>query len=160
NAETLAYQVSSSNIIPVGSDKYEEVLGAYLQQTWTPISEIALNGGVRLDASERYKAVPSPRFAANFGAWRGGTLKFIYSEACRAPSGNEAYSRNDSLAPADTLQPERVRSIESVLEQKLGGQRLLFGVFRSWWSNLIDLHILTQEEITQFAMQRKLPSLL
>src|SRR5262249_55404039 len=75
NADTGAYRESSSNVIPLGKDKIEEVLGAYLQQTWSPTGWFALNAGARIDASERYDPVLSPRFAANLGAWRGGTIK-------------------------------------------------------------------------------------
>ena len=54
NADTFAYRESSTNVIPqAGRDKLEEVLGAYLQQTWTPSSWLALNAGVRVDASDR-----------------------------------------------------------------------------------------------------------
>ena len=160
NADTLAYHESSTNVIPIGNDKVEEVLGAYLQQTWTPAPFIALNAGARIDASERYDPVISPRFAANLAAWRGGTIKLIYAEAFRAPSWNEAQSSNVNLLTAESLRPERVRSVEAVLEQKLGAQRVLFGVFRSWWTDLIDLHRLTTQEYIDLAAQEKLPSLL
>jgi outer membrane receptor for ferrienterochelin and colicins len=160
NADTGAYRESSTNVIPRGRDKLEEVLGAYLQQTWTPAPWFALNVGARVDASQRYDPVISPRFAANFGAWQGGTLKLIYAEAFRAPSWNEAQSQNVNLLAADDLRPERVRSVEVLLEQKLGAQRLLFGVFRSWWTDLIELHRITPDEYTRLAAENKLPSLL
>jgi outer membrane receptor for ferrienterochelin and colicins len=160
NADTLAYRESSTNVIPAGKNKVEELLGAYLQQTWSPVSWIALNAGARVVASDRYDPVLSPRLAANFGVWQGGTLKLIYAEAFRAPSWNEEQSRNVNLLAAEDLKPERVRSTEALLEQKLGAQRLLFGVFRSTWSDLIDLHRLTQEEYRALAAAGKLPSLL
>jgi outer membrane cobalamin receptor len=160
NADTGAYRESSTNVIPAGKTNLEEWLGAYLQQTWTPAPWIALNGGTRIDASERYDPVMSPRFAANFSAWRGGTIKLIYAEAFRAPSWNEAKSSNVNLLTAESLKPERVRSVEALLEQKLGAQRLLFGVFRSWWTDLIELHRLTTEEYMRLAAEGKIPSLL
>ena len=160
NAHTGAFRESSTNVIPRGRDKFEEVLGAYLQQTWTPANWFALNAGARVDASQRYDPVMSPRFAINFGAWQGGTLKLIYAEAFRAPSWNEAQSQNVNLLAADDLRPERVRSVEALLEQKLGAQRILFGVFRSWWTDLIDLHRITRDEYTRLAAEGKLPSLL
>ena len=160
NADTLAYRESSSNVIPPGNNKAEQVLGAYLQQTWNPTDWLALNAGARVDASERYDPVISPRFAANFSAWKGGTIKLISAAAFRAPSWNEAFSKNVNLLAANDLRPERVRSVEALLEQKLGAQRLLFGVFRSWWTDLIDLHRLTADEYTRLAAEGKLPSLL
>ena len=50
--------------------------------------------------------------------------------------------------------------MEAVLEQKLGAQRVLFGVFRSWWTDLIELHRITPEEYTRLSAEGKLPSLL
>jgi hypothetical protein len=50
------------------------------------------------------------------------------------------------LPVVGTLQPERVRSVEGSFEQKLGAQRLLFGVFRSWWKDIVENHVLTLAE--------------
>jgi outer membrane cobalamin receptor len=156
NADTLAYRVSSTNVIDSG----EQVMGAYLQQVWSPHPSFTLNAGVRADASVRYDPVLSPRLAASLTAWEGGTMKAIYAEAFRAPSWNEAASKNVSLLLADNLRPERVRSVEGVIEQKLGRQRLLFGVFRSWWTDLIELHRVSKEEYADLARRGKVDSLL
>jgi outer membrane receptor for ferrienterochelin and colicins len=156
NADTLAYRASSSNVI----DANERVVGAYLQQVWSPIPAFTLNAGARADASVRYDPVLSPRLAASIGAWTDGTVKAIYAEAFRAPSWNEAASKSLAVLLAEGLRPERVRSIEGVLEQKLGRQRVLFGVFRSWWTDLIDLHRLTPTEYDDFSARGKLDSLL
>jgi hypothetical protein len=39
-----------------------------------------------------------------------------------------------------------VRSVEGSLEQRVGAQTLLFGVFRSWWSDMVEVHFLTDQE--------------
>lgn len=156
NADTLAYRESSSNVI----DTTEQVIGAYLQQIWSPIPELSLNAGVRANASVRYDPVVSPRLAASVGAWPGGTMKLILADAFRAPSWSEAASKNIALLLAEGLKPERVLSIEAVLEQKLGRQRVLFGAFRSWWTDLIELHRLTPEEYADLSRRGKLDSLL
>ncbi len=155
NAETLAYRASSSNII----DATEVVVGAYVQQTWTPAEWLVLNGGARIDASNRYDAVVSPRVASNVSLWPMGTFKLIYAEAFRAPSWNEAASQTSTLVRADDLQSERVRSVEGALEQKFGTHRLVFGVFRSWWRDLIELHKLTNAEYAEFAAAGRITSL-
>ena len=51
-----------------------------------------------------------------------------------------------SSFPAGALKPERVRSVEGSFEQKLGANRLLFGVFRSWWEDMVENHRLTLAE--------------
>lgn len=155
DADTLEHKESSSHVIRTN----ENTLGAYLQQTWNPVTELAFNGGVRMDVSERHSPVLSPRLAANFGVWKGGTLKLIFGEAFRAPSWNELLAQSPTLVLADGLKPERVRSVEALIEQRLGAQRILFGVFQSHWTNLIELHRLTEEEMREFAAQNRIDAL-
>ena len=124
----------------------EKLVGAYLQQTWTPIPLLAFNAGARLDVDERFAKQISPRVAASVRPWEGGTLKAIYSEAFRSPSYFETDFFGGGQAATRGLRPERVRSVEGSLEEKIGTQRLLFGVFRSWWTDLVELHLLTPQE--------------
>jgi outer membrane cobalamin receptor len=128
-------------------DKGDEILGAYIQQTWQPSAWLFLNAGARLDEDPRFRPVASPRVAASARTWTGGTLKAVYAEAFRTPSlGETSYSSQNQLLAKD-LRPETVRSIEASLEQRFGTQRLLFGVFRSVWRDLIELHELSSDEI-------------
>ena len=76
-------------------------------------------------------------------------LKAIYSEAFRAPSWRESGVAGRAQLAADDLRPEGVRSVEGVLDQSLGSHHLLFGVFRSWWANLVDAHVLTSQEVIE-----------
>jgi outer membrane receptor protein involved in Fe transport len=128
---------------------HDKVFGAYLQQTWSPAVWLNLNAGGRLDYDERFGSRVSPRFAASAPLWQGGTLKGIYSEAFRAPSWQESASAVETQLPAENLQPETVRSVEGAVDQRLGSHRLLFGVFRSWWRDLVELHRLSASEIEQ-----------
>ncbi len=127
-------------------DRQDSVASAYLQQTWTPAGWLGLNGGIRLDKQTRYDGVFSPRVAANARAWNGGTLRAVYSEAFRAPSIVESELQNPIQIHAGDLRPERVRSVEGSVEQRFGRQRVFFGVFRSWWSDLVELHVLNEQE--------------
>jgi outer membrane cobalamin receptor len=127
-------------------DRVDDVLGAYAQQTWTPARWFGLNAGIRLDKETRFDPVASPRVAATFRTWEGGTLRGIYAEAFRAPSFVESDLENPIQIHAGVLSPERTRSVEASLEQRFGAQRIFFGAFRSWWSNLVELHVLTDAE--------------
>jgi outer membrane receptor protein involved in Fe transport len=127
-------------------DRSDSVLGAYAQQTWTPAKWFGASAGARLDHQTRFDPVVSPRVAASVQPWAGGTLKGIYAEAFRAPSFIETDFTNPIQLRARDLRPERVRSVEGSIEQKFGTQRLLFGVFRSWWSDLVELHVLNAQE--------------
>jgi outer membrane receptor protein involved in Fe transport len=123
------------------------LLGAYLQQTWRAAPWLALNAGGRLDLDPNYAPRVSPRGAISLRAWDGGTLKTIYSEAFRTPSWQETEYSSAQQMRAGDLSPETVRSVEASLDQKLGSHRLLFGVFRSWWNDLVELHVLSPDEL-------------
>lgn len=127
-------------------DETDGIIGAYVQQTWSPSARLGFNAGARLDRDPRFDAVVSPRAAASLGVWQGGTWRAIYSEAFRAPTFQETELASIIQAEADPLEPERVRSLETSIEQRLGAQRLFFGVFRSWWKNMVELRYLTYEE--------------
>ena len=128
-------------------DRNDTLIGAYLQQTVLPTRWLSFNLGARLDKETRFDGVVSPRFAAAVRTWHGGTLKGSYAEAFRSPAYAETdYTSTVQLPVAGTLSPERVRSVEASFEQKLGAQRLLFGVFRSWWKDLVANHILSVAE--------------
>jgi outer membrane receptor protein involved in Fe transport len=130
----------------------DAILGAYLQQTWQPTPWLGLNGGGRLDLDERFGQRVSPRAAVSVQAWHGGTLKGVFSEAFRAPSWYESAWTDQRQLLAENLRPETVRSVEGSVDQKLGPHRLLFGVFRSWWSDLVEQHVFSPSEV--FEAQR------
>lgn len=131
--------------------KNDAILGAYLQQTWQPARVWSLNAGARLDLDPKYGTRLSPRIASSLQVWRHGTAKAIYSEAFRTPSWQESEWSSAQQIVADRLQPESVRSVEALLDQSLGAHHLMFGLFRSWWSDLVELHLLSLEEINQAA---------
>ena len=128
-------------------DRNDTLIGAYLQQTILPTRWLSFNLGARLDKETRFDGVVSPRFAAAVRTWHGGTLKGSYAEAFRSPAYAETdYTSTVQLPVSGTLSPERVRSVEASFEQKLGAQRLLFGVFRSWWQDIVENHVLSVPE--------------
>ena len=126
----------------------ESLLGVFLQQTARPTRSIGLNAGARLDLDERFGSALSPRVAATWSSWEGATWKAVYSEAFRAPTLYElSYVDPSAQIAATSLRAERVRSVEASLEQRFGRQRVLFGVFRSWWRDMVSLEGLSQPEL-------------
>ena len=117
----------------------ERALGVYAQQTLQLWQVLALNGGIRLDADDRFGHHFSPRAAAAIEPWSGGALKAIYAEAFRAPTSYETSYSDLSEIAGGGLRPEQVRSIEGVAEQRVFGQRLAVSVFESWWSDMVVL---------------------
>jgi outer membrane receptor protein involved in Fe transport len=129
----------------------------YVQQVWAPTRAVELNAGARVDADERFDPIVSPRLAAAVRPWEGGTAKAIYSQAFRAPSWVEMDPSNRLQLPSETMRPELVRSAELSFEQRFGAQRIVFGAFRSWWSDLIEPHIISPEERNAYQDRGVLP---
>jgi outer membrane receptor for ferrienterochelin and colicins len=126
----------------------ESLVAMYAQQTWRPAPWLALNVGGRLDDDQRFGTKLSPRAAVAIDPWRGGTLKLLYSEAFRSPTAYEtSYTDRVTQVPAPDLKPETVRSVEASIQHRFGSHRILFGAFRSWWSDMALLEALTADQI-------------
>ncbi len=134
-------------------DRNDLLIGAYAQQTILPTRWLSFNLGARLDKETRFDGVVSPRFAVAVRPWHGGTLKGSYAEAFRSPSFAESDYKSTIQIPSVGLVPERVKSVESSFEQKLGAHRVLFGVFRSWWKDIVENYNLSVVE-TEAAVSR------
>jgi outer membrane receptor protein involved in Fe transport len=127
----------------------DAVFAAYGQQTWQPVPWLGLNAGARFDYDQRFGDHVSPRAAVNLNTWTGGTFKAIYASAFRAPSWEESSISTEDQVPASNLKPETVQSIEGVFDQRLGTHRFLVGVFKSWWSDMVELETLTMAQLVQ-----------
>ncbi|HMJ13860.1 MAG TPA: TonB-dependent receptor, partial [Polyangiaceae bacterium] len=55
------------------------------------------------------------------------------------------------------LEPEIVRSVEGSIEQRVATQRVMFGVFRTSWENLIVPTLLTPAERSELQARGELP---
>jgi outer membrane receptor protein involved in Fe transport len=119
-------------------DETERAGAAYLQQVVRVTSDLALNAGVRFDYESRFGQRLSPRVAAVYSPWTSASLKAIYSEAFRGPNIVESYFHSPTLLlRAGHLEPETVRSAEISFEQRVSTHRISYGVFRTWWSDLV-----------------------
>jgi hypothetical protein len=133
---------------PIGGPRTDGLLAPYVAQSFSPAPWLDVNLGLRLDHDTRFGEKLSPRSALGVTPWGGGRLKLIYAEAFRGPSAYElTYRDPNSQVSALGLGPETVRSVEGSFEQRFGKHRLLFGLFRSWWSGLVGSTTLGQEEL-------------
>ena len=122
-------------------DRFEQAAAVYAQHLYRVSQWLTLNAGARWDFDSNFGNHISPRAAVIAKPWREGTLKAIYSEALRAPTTDEQTYRDPSVAlPSLHLEPESVRSVEAILQQRFGSQSLVFGIFRSWWTNMVVRH--------------------
>ncbi|HEY3494032.1 MAG TPA: TonB-dependent receptor plug domain-containing protein [Polyangiaceae bacterium] len=135
-------------VAPLGGERVDGLIAPYIAQTFGPWRWLDLNLGLRLDHDTRFGNKLSPRTALGVVPWEAGRIKLIYAEAFRGPSAYElTYSDPNWQIPASDLGPESVRSAEASFEQRFGKHRLLFGVFRSWWSGLVGSRRLTGPEL-------------
>jgi outer membrane receptor for ferrienterochelin and colicins len=129
-----------------GLDVSDVIVAGYAQQTWAPTSTVNLNGGARVDSDPRFSPVVTPRLAASWAAWEGGTLKISYATAFRAPSWNETDNHTARRIVADGLRPEKVQSAEVSVMHREGTHRMLLGAFYSHWDGLVELTPLSDQE--------------
>jgi len=129
-----------------GLDNSDVITAGYAQQTWSIAPPVKLSGGARVDSDPRFKPVVTPRVAASWNLWSGGTLKGSYSTAFRAPSWDETDNSTSRRIQADDLQPEKVQSFDVNLEHHIGAHRLVLGGFYSHWDNLVELAPLSDAE--------------
>jgi len=134
---------------PMATIDTTDAVGAlHVQQLLRPISALDLNLGGRFDIDQRFGQRFSPRTALAVTTWPGATWKTSYSEAFRAPSAYELhYTDHITQVPSSSLGPEVTRTVELSFEQRIAAHRLFFGVFRSWWSDLVYVAMLTPEEV-------------
>jgi outer membrane receptor protein involved in Fe transport len=136
--------------LPIQNDheRSDAAAAIYAQQTLSPTAFIDINVGARFDYDERSGSALSPRSAIGITPWDGARLKLIYSQAFRAPTAYElGYADYPTQIPPADLNAETVRSIEASIEQRFGSQRLFFGVFRSWWEDMVSYRVLTDEQL-------------
>ncbi len=131
---------------PAGLDESDVIVAGYAQQTWSPVNPLRINAGARVDSDPRFTPVITPRIAANWNTWTGGTLKASYSSAFRAPSWDETDNATSHRIAADDLKPEKVRSVEVSIQHREGTHRMMLGGFYSSWEDLVELATLTSEE--------------
>jgi outer membrane receptor for ferrienterochelin and colicins len=113
----------------------------YGQDEFAITHRLSLSAGLRYDHYSSFGGATNPRLGLIYHLFRPTTLKLLYGTAFRAP---EPFEVTPGFGPFYednlTLKPEKIRSIEGVVEQRLGRHFTLSGsVFHNWLENLISL---------------------
>ncbi|HTW57585.1 MAG TPA: TonB-dependent receptor [Terriglobales bacterium] len=113
----------------------------YGQDEFAIARKFALSAGVRYDHYSNFGGTTNPRLGLIYHLFHPTTLKLLYGTAFRAPEPYELTPDFGSFYDDNPkLGPERIRSIEGVVEQGLGAHLTLSGsVFRNWINDLITL---------------------
>ena len=113
----------------------------YLQDEFQVREDLALLFGLHWDKYSTVEGVVTPRGAVIYNPFHSSTLKLLYGEAYRTPNVYEMHYE-DSLAGMKAnpdLQPERIRTVEVILEQRLSkGLSGSISIYENSMSNLID----------------------
>ncbi len=142
--ETDSVEANTGQLLDAtGKNSVTEVVkAAYAQQRLSPTTFLHFNVGARYDADPRGGARLSPRAAVALDVWNGGVLKAIYAEAFRPPTFFEALYSSPDQIPNPSIKSEYVRGGEATFEQRFGRNKLLFGVFRTQWSDMLSIETL------------------
>lgn len=137
------------NYTPIGNvfilDHATSVIWAvYGQDEFTITPKLTLSAGLRYDHYSNFGRTANPRLGLIYHLFQPTTLKLLYGTAFRAP---EPFEIKDDLGSFYLenlkLRPEKIRSVEGVVEQQLGQHfKLSSSVFRNWISDLISLETL------------------
>lgn len=93
--------------------------GLFLQDEFSPWTNLIFNVGVRYDRFSEFGGTFNPRAAIIYSPVAGTTIKALYGQAFRVPSANEFFYESTFQKMNPDLAPERIRSWELVLEQDI-----------------------------------------
>jgi outer membrane receptor for ferrienterochelin and colicins len=111
----------------------------YGQDEFAIDSKLTLSAGLRYDHYSNFGGTTNPRLGLIYHLFHPTTLKLLYGTAFRAPEPYELAPDFGSVYDDNLhLGPEKIRSVEGVVEQGLGQHFSLSGsVFRNWIADLI-----------------------
>jgi iron complex outermembrane receptor protein len=113
----------------------------YGQDEFAVAHNLTLSAGLRSDHYSNFGGSTNPRLGLIYRLFQPTTLKLLYGTAFRAPEPFEV-TPGFGLFYEDNhrLQPETIRSVEGVVEQRLSQHFTLSGsVFENWIDKLITL---------------------
>jgi iron complex outermembrane receptor protein len=153
NIPRAEYKYWDQNTTFFDGDFPYSIFSLYLQDDFQALRNLSFLGGVRWDRYSTVGSTVTPRAALLYHLRTSSTLKFLYGEAFRAPTLYELYYI-DSLGgwrPSEDLEPERLRTIELVWEQRLSeGLFGLVSFYNNMMSDLIDSSIDPADSSGQF----------
>ena len=142
------YYYGGSDFVLFKGDFPEQVYSFYLQDEFNLTSKVALTAGLRNDYYSTIGNTFVPRASLIYHPFTNSTLKFLYSEAYRAPNLYEReYIDSAESGYVDqkvnpSLGAEKIRTLELAWEQRLSEG--IFGTVSLYtfrMKNLIDLGI-------------------
>jgi outer membrane receptor for ferrienterochelin and colicins len=109
---------------------------AYLQGEFAVSDNLLASAGVRLDHYGTFGNTTNPRFGIVYSPWKATTAKLLYGHAFRAPNLFELYYQDNISSKSNPeLKPEKIRTLELVLERYIGSNFRVSGSTYQYWVN-------------------------
>ncbi len=116
------------NLVYMDSRKTGNELGTYIQGELVANDNLLLSAGVRYDHYSTFGGTTNPRFGLVYSPWKNTNAKLLYGHAFRAPNFFELYYDDSySMKGNATLRPEKIKTLELVLERQFGSRFRLAG---------------------------------
>jgi outer membrane receptor for ferrienterochelin and colicins len=143
--------------IPIGNiftpdPRSSFIWALYGQDEFAIVHKLTLSAGLRYDHYSYFSGTANPRLGLIYRILPPTTLKLLYGTAFRAPLPFELAPDLGSFYDNNLeLRPEKIRSLEGVVEQTFGEHFMLSGsVFRNSISNLITLETIPSDNQQQY----------
>jgi outer membrane receptor for ferrienterochelin and colicins len=95
--------------------------GSYIQGELSARDNLLLSAGIRYDHYSTFGGTTNPRFGLVYSPQEKTTIKVLYGHAFRAPNLFELYYEDANSSKSNPkLRPESIKTMELVLEQRLG----------------------------------------
>ncbi|HEV7428817.1 MAG TPA: TonB-dependent receptor [Thermoanaerobaculia bacterium] len=115
-----------------------KTIAGYVQNEYQPASNLSVTAGLRIEHNSAVGHSFNPRLAVVFNPFSSSTMKVLYGQAYRAPDVYELEAFGHGVS--NGLRPEKVRTLELVVEQKLSSSFAMFAsVFANKAEGLIDI---------------------
>jgi len=123
---------------PIIQKVSRDVYGLYGQYQGEVYEDVLITLGLRYDEYSDFGSSVNPRLALVYKAMEHTSIKFIYSEAYRAPSMNELYLANNTLVRGNPdLKAETVKSYEAIIVQQYAKYALNISYYENHMADII-----------------------
>lgn len=129
------------------------VASIYLQHEYQPFKTVSVVTGIRHDKYSHAKGSTNPRLAVIFTPTAKTSLKLLYGSAFRVASMYELEYEDEvwGAKKNEALAPERVHSLEAVVEQRLTADTfVVFSAYKLDVSKLIEPTVDPADSLVQF----------
>lgn len=125
----------------VNVSESSDVISAYVQADLRLSERWGVSVGLRHDEDSLFGSTTNPRVGVIGQVGEGGTVKFLYGTAFRAPNADERFAQAVQLVRNPDLGPEKVQTYEAVWEQRVPGGRVTASAYHYSVRGQIDLEM-------------------